>query len=99
MYLIKMKTVGRLLDLFMSVESKTGTTKNSDKFRNELLSLMVPLFKIEKEMYLKCNTERNDVVITLLERKSTMQSANPPFIFLLNTLSKLARSCVFVKET
>ena len=58
---------------------------------------IVPLFQLEKELYLESNLEKNDVLISPLERKIALQSATQAQMFLLYTVSKLSRSCRFVK--
>jgi hypothetical protein len=67
----------------------------SVRYRNESL-VNLPLINIQKELYIENNSEK-DVYITTAERKMNLNSATNHCIFLLYTVSLLARSCVFVK--
>jgi hypothetical protein len=68
LYLLKSKSIGRFLDIFLNDFSNKQTQQISEKFRNETLAI-IPLFQIEKELYLESNLEKNDVAVSMIERK------------------------------
>jgi len=47
---------------------------------------------------MKSNVEKQDTKITMIERKAALNESVPYQMFLLHTVSKLSRSCVFVKD-
>lgn len=59
----------------------------------------IPLFKIHKELYMESNLEKNEVALTLLEKKQAIQSATPHYLFLVHAVSTLSRSCSFVRSS
>ena len=67
----------------------------SVRYRNETL-VNLPLISIEKELYIENNAEK-DVFISVVERKMNLNTATNHNLFLLYTVSTLARSCLFVK--
>ena len=56
LYLLKSKTLGRLLDLMLNGDGSKAPTPSI--FRNETLS-QIPLFLLEKEFYMQSN-KKND---------------------------------------
>jgi hypothetical protein len=64
------------------------------------LQLLVPLIRVKKnQMYLKPNPLVNaDAKISRNEKIENFKAAQPPFIFLVHTVSLLVRSCTFVKD-
>lgn len=58
----------------------------------------IPLFQVEKEMYMESNLEMGDIRLGNLERKIAIQEATPNYMFLLYTVSVLSKSCRFVKD-
>jgi hypothetical protein len=98
-YLLKCKTVGRLLDLFFypDISGNKQAPQISEKFRNSSLE-QIPFFTLEKEFYMKSNLEKQDAKISNIERKGVLNEAVPPQMFLLYTVSKLSRSCLYVKD-
>jgi hypothetical protein len=58
-YLLKCKTVGRMLDLFFNPDPQGNklAPQISDRFRNSILEI-IPLFILEKEFYMKSNLEK-----------------------------------------
>lgn len=57
----------------------------------------IPLFSIEKKLYLETNIKKSNVLMSEPERKAAYNSIQNPYQFLIYTISVLARSCVFVK--
>ena len=53
LYLLKNKMIGRLLDIFYHPPDVQATPSIHNKFRNTSLSKL-PLFVIDKEMYIHC---------------------------------------------
>jgi len=96
LYLLKNRTVGRFLGLFYEGEKVKNTDTASQKFKDKSLA-KVPLFIMEKELYMGKNSKKVDVHISDIERKNVIQSATPYSIFLIYTASVLVKSCVFVK--
>ena len=96
LYLLKNKTIGRLLDVFFNWDLSRPSPL-STKFRNESLA-KIPLFVFDKTLYIESNLQKADVRISEIERKNSISTATPCFMFLLYTVSTLARSCLFVKS-
>lgn len=59
----------------------------------------MPLFILEKDLYMHFNNEKAEFKMSALDRKMMISDATNPFIFLLYTVSKLSRSCLFQKDT
>jgi hypothetical protein len=100
-YLLKVKCMGRFLDIFMHGEISTPKNPNAslgELYRNQCLGT-VPLLQVGKELYLESNLEKNDIFISLNEKKQTQSNATNPHIFLVYTVSILSRSCLFVKSS
>lgn len=53
---------------------------------------------VEKELYMHSNLEKNEFKMSNTERKQIMMDCTSHNMFLLYTVSKLSRSCQFVKD-
>lgn len=93
LYLLKSKTLGRLLDVMLNGDALKAPIPSI--YRNETLS-QIPLFFLEKEFYIKSN-KKNDIQLSLIERRQAQNQATPFLVFLSYTVAILARSCRFVK--
>lgn len=70
----------------------------TEKFRSQTLS-QIPLFILDKDLYMHFNLEKAEFKMSPLERKQILSDATSPYIFLLYTVSKLSRSCLFQKDS
>lgn len=88
-----------MLDLFFNpdIQGNKLAPQISEKFRATTLE-QIPFFIIEKELYMKTNLEKQDAKISLIEKKGALNEAVPFQMFLMYTVSKLSRSCQFVKD-
>lgn len=86
-----------MLDVYLNGDSSKSTSQLTEKFRNEAMQ-MIPLFQLDKELYMESNLEKNDVYLTFAEKKQAANSATAPYTFLAYTVSQLSRSCLFVKS-
>lgn len=57
------------------------------------------MFSIEKDLYIHSNLEKNDFKMSAMDKKIILNDATTPHQFLVYTVSKLARSCVFAKDS
>ena len=99
LYLLKCRTMGRFLDMFFSGyggdKSKVEVTEN---YRCNSLT-HIPLFILEKELYMNTNLEKNEFKMSVLEKKALLADSSSPFMFLWYTVAVLSRSCEFTKDT
>lgn len=97
LYLLKTKTMSRLLHIFLN--TKNGSSYHSNE---RFMTNKIPLFKLDfpNGMYLVPNTQPDlDSKVRSQERKAILQQAAPPYTFVVGTISLLARSCEFVKSS
>lgn len=93
LYLLKCRSIGRMLELFFN----SGDKALAETFRGTSLEL-IPLFQLDKELYMNCTPEKADFKMSPLEKKTILADSTPPYQFLLYTVAKLSRSCEFAKE-
>lgn len=64
-----------MLDLFFyESQGNKSAPQVSEKFRSTSL-MNIPLFQLEKELYMESNVEKNDVKISNLEKKLALSDA------------------------
>jgi hypothetical protein len=98
LYLLKNKTVGRMLDIFYyGYPGNKEKPQITEKFRVTSLQ-QVPLFVVDKEFYMQSNLEKNEFKLSQLEKKLMYNEATDPFMFMIYTVSVLTRACLFSKE-
>jgi hypothetical protein len=100
LYLLRTHTVGRFLDIFL--HAYAGDKSNpqiTECYRGTSLSY-IPLFVLDRELYLSSTgAGKSEFKMSLLEKKGILADATAPLMFLLYTVSVLARSCEFTKDT
>lgn len=98
LYLLKTKHVGRALDiLFHGSQGNPQKPQLTEKFRGSSLE-SVPMFFVDKDLYIHSNLEKNEFKMSPLEKKTILSDATSQHMFLVYTVSKLARSCQFAKD-
>jgi len=48
---------------------------------------------------MESNLEKNEVTLTMTEKKQAVMSATPQYLFLVHAISYLSRSCSFVRSS
>ena len=104
LYLLQTRTLGRLIDIFLSIYPDQFFTKQAIneyllKFKDQSLRQYVPLFINSKTSYIGIDAERSHILMTNSEKKQILNFISAPKTFLIVTISNLSRSCSLVKQT
>jgi hypothetical protein len=77
LYLLKIRTIGRMLDVFLyGYPGNKEKPHITDKLRNKILE-KIPLFQLEKDLYMHSNLEKQEFKMSNLERKQILVDATP----------------------
>mmetsp|Transcript_8863 Transcript_8863/g.8252 ORF Transcript_8863/g.8252 Transcript_8863/m.8252 type:complete len:105 (+) Transcript_8863:6642-6956(+) len=73
-----------------------GAIQTSTNFRDEYMK-KIPLFVIDKQLYIETNIKKDKVELTDSDRKFIINGHKNFNSFIIYTISLLSRSCLFIK--